>query len=375
MMDKALTIRNNDTAIANYGDMEAIRDLAGRIKSMMPGGSRYTDDEAMTLAQISVAHELDPFNGECWLIKDPDSGKVYGALIGIKGHRKHAKRQSNYWGEFVRVTDPGIYNAPQGSIVFEYRVYDDANLEAYSRRAEKFIKLGFNLDQIIKMIGRPPCTVGVGIWSPGDRTKMKPAQAAMFRAEKDALKRRFDVMFRAEINGKMLPVGAADSPDEEREAAEIEAEYTEVDDEPRDEDEILEELGFEQGAAPEPEPQPVSEQAVKNGTRPYPPLVLKERIAAIAKQLQNQQFGNYDSGVLASCLETTLGGETQRHELLLWLTGAASLKEIPPGYGPAMLKWLGVTDYNQPPSEEAMQEARQAHAEALKAAGQQTLGI
>lgn len=226
--------------LANFGARADVRELSERIKSMLPGGSKYTLDEARTLAQIAIAHDLDPFNGECWLIKD--GNKVLGALIGIKGHRKHAKRQSAYWGDFHRIADPTEYNAAERAVVFEYHIRDDVTMEVFTRRLEKLIDLGFSLEDAQKMVGKAPVTVGIGIWEPDEKTMMKPAQCAMFRAEKDALKRRFDVKFKIELDGGTIPLQAADFEDEP-DADELEAEYSDMA-EPRDTDEIIAELGY-----------------------------------------------------------------------------------------------------------------------------------
>jgi hypothetical protein len=237
----------NSIELSNYGDRKEIKELANRLRVMMPGGQKYTESEALTLAQIAIAHDLDPFNGEVWLIKDDTSGKVYGALVGIKGHRKHAKRQANYWGEFNRVVEVEKYNAPAGSIVYEYLLYDDKTLGSHQKLLDSYIKSGMKLSEVIEYLGRPPATIGIGIWSPGDKSKMKPVQCAMFRAEKDALKRRFDVKFRIELNGQSMALSSAD---EELNVEEIENEYdtiidSEFNDEPLGEDELLEELGYD----------------------------------------------------------------------------------------------------------------------------------
>ena len=247
-MDNSMNV-----SLTKFGDREEIRELADRLKMMMPGGVQYTQSEALTLAQIAIAHDLDPFNGEAWLIKDNESGKVYGALIGIKGFRKHAKRQANYWGwgqngGFERITDPRKlteYNVQETSIVYEYHIMDEVTLEAYTHNLTNMVKGGVPLEVAQKIMGPAPITLGVGVWTPGERTKMKPHQCAMFRAEKDALKRRFDVKFRVEIEGQIIPAEFAEE-DQELEAERLEAEYEtgNGDDEPHSPDEIMEELGY-----------------------------------------------------------------------------------------------------------------------------------
>ncbi len=251
MTEQTATTQSTTTAIQlpGYGDRKEVKELADRIKMMLPGGTHYTNEEALTLAQIGIAHNLDPFNGEVWLIKDEEKGKVYGALVGIKGHRKHAKVQANYWGDFKRIVDPKDYNAPEGAIVFEYIIRDEKTLEGWTKSLASLLKAGLKLDEATGLIGKAPTTIGLGIWSPGDKTKMKPAQCAMFRAEKDALKRRFDVKFKIEIGGQDLLVEPS-TEDDERDLEALEGEYEEVEptegEEPRDDAEILEELGFGQ---------------------------------------------------------------------------------------------------------------------------------
>jgi hypothetical protein len=231
--------------LANFGARADVRELSERIRTMLSGGSKYTLDEARTLAQIAIAHDLDPFNGECWLLKNQKSGEVLGALIGIKGHRKHAKRQSAYWGDFHRIVDPTEYNAPERSIVFEYHIRDEVTMEAYTKRLEKLVDIGMKLDEAQKCVGKAPVTVGIGIWEPGEKTKMKPAQCAMFRAEKDALKRRFDVKFKIELDGIKVQFQSGDLEDEP-DQQQIEGEYEDIagEEEPRDTDEIIAELGY-----------------------------------------------------------------------------------------------------------------------------------
>lgn len=284
MTDLAITTNNRITSLAPYGERSEVKELAERIKMMLPGGAHYNDTESLTLAQIGIAHDLDPFNGEVWLIKDNESGKVYGALIGIKGLRKHAKKQANYWGVgnnggFFRVTDPRqleAYGAPSGALVYEYKFMDEITLEGWTRQAGKLRKIGCTLEDITRLLGPAPFTLGVGIYSPGEKTKMKPHQVAMYRAEKDALKRRFDVRFKIEIDGVTLPVTANTEIEEEDTNGE---EYDDYADEPQDQNEILEELGYK------PE-QPKTEKPGNNGGHPttwptaYVNALIENRLAS-----------------------------------------------------------------------------------------------
>ena len=359
--------------LANFGARADVRELSERIKSMLPGGSKYTPDEARTLAQISVAHDLDPFNGECWLLKNQKSGEVLGALIGIKGHRKHAKRQSAYWGDFHRITDPTEYNAPERAIVYEYHIRDEVTMEAFTRRLESLSKLGYSLEEAQKMVGKAPVTVGIGIWEPGEKTKMKPVQCAMFRAEKDALKRRFDVKFKIELDGGTIPLQTADFEDEP-DADELEAEYSDMS-EPRDTDEIIAELGYG--------PNGEVEKKTINGYRPYAPSIVKDRI--ITKASRSKQFDPTEKQqqLLRFALELCFPGDKEaddkRHTVLNYLTGDPSTKNVTGQYFKAIIEdWLEVEqddggEYRVKPI--AAQEAQAIFTEALKDEGQQEMEI
>lgn len=242
--------------LPGFGGRPEIKELADRLQKMMPGGTNYTPSEALTLAQISVAHGLDPFNGEAWLIKDNDSGKVYGAIIGIKGMRKHAKKQANYWGfggngGFERIVQPDDmtqYGVQAGDIGFFYRIMDEQTAEAHIALAERMHKLGYSLADINKTLGAAPVTVGVGVWRQGEKTKMRPAHCAMFRAEKDALKRRFDILWSVSVEGHEIAV-APNGDEDEPDTDEIEAEYIDLEEDqadPEDKTEkIMQDLGYD----------------------------------------------------------------------------------------------------------------------------------
>ena len=106
-MSKAIQ-KTNGGQLAPFGDRTDIREIAERLRLTMPGGKKLAAEEATALAQISVAHGLDPFNGEAWFI--PGSG----VMVGIKGLRKAARKQlrkehgegANFWTTFERVPDP-----------------------------------------------------------------------------------------------------------------------------------------------------------------------------------------------------------------------------------------------------------------------------
>lgn len=94
-----------ETAIApikHMGDRSEILAVRGRLLSMMPGAAAFPDPVLWAAAQLAVAYRLDPFNGEIYIAKmgvervGNDWVEKYAPIIGIKGFRALARRQSHY---------------------------------------------------------------------------------------------------------------------------------------------------------------------------------------------------------------------------------------------------------------------------------------
>lgn len=183
-----------NTALAVWGDRRDVRELDTRLATMLPGADKLSTNQRLALAQGSLAHGLDPFNGEIWMIP----GR--GLMIGVKGLRKKAREQvqGNFWVEFVEITDADTrrrQRIPDGALAYEARLFDSENLRTYTATCEQLLKAGIPWDAVSRMVGTKPYTTGIGVLAAGEQTKMQPAQCAMKRAEADALKRRFDVPF------------------------------------------------------------------------------------------------------------------------------------------------------------------------------------
>lgn len=196
-----------------YGERDQVKELGIRLQNLMPSAQQFSTAEATAVAQIAVAHRLDPFNGEVWGLKNYD-GKWYGVMVGIKGLRKCSNRQAAqentiYWKEFVQV-DPAKYHEPADAIVFECLLRDTATMQAYGQSLKSLTSSDVPYAEAIEMIGRAPCVVGIGIAHPSEKSKMKINQRAKKRSEADALKQRFDVEF-----------GEGVITDADREAAQI----------------------------------------------------------------------------------------------------------------------------------------------------------
>jgi len=249
MSEESAIQNTNGNSLALFGGREDIREMAERIKKMMPGTTRLDETEALTVAQIAVAHGLDPFNGEVWGLKG-ENGKWYGTMIGIKGLRKGARRQADeengtYWTETPLMVDPAKYSEPEGTIVYEVHLRDSVTMQAYGKSLNALTTAGIPYKEAIEMAGRAPVYVGVGIADPNERSKMKIHARARKRAEADAIKQRYDVSFvgaNFTEGDTDLPNGVDDDP------LVIEAEVTTIEPEPetkRKPEQIIAELGFD----------------------------------------------------------------------------------------------------------------------------------
>lgn len=189
---------NSNKSIAQFGSREDVHELKTRLIAALPGGKRLNDTEIRALAQASIAHELDPFNGELWII--PGSG----LMIGIKGLRKKAHQQiakagGNYWTTFHEIVDEDWltrHRIPEGALCYEARLFDSETIRTFVGTVEKFQNIKNMPWEVVQgMVGSQPYTSGYGVFRAGESTKMEPIQCVQKRAEADAIKRRFDVPF------------------------------------------------------------------------------------------------------------------------------------------------------------------------------------
>lgn len=126
------------------------------------------------------------------------------------------------------------------------------------------------------------------------------------------------------------------------------------------------------------------DDAITTMERPYPPDVVKYLLDTqwiTLYQGDEKKPGQPATEKHRQLLAKTLnacydGDETKRYEASKFLTGFASTKEIPDWYVLALLKtWLDVQDWESPPAEVAIREARAVADWALIKAGQQELPL
>ena len=192
-----------------FGDRTDIKDLSARIKIMVPGGAKLTDPETMALAQVSLVCGLNPFLGEVWYIP----GK--GPTVGIRGARRYAQQQvvkegghgSYYWID-TQPCPPEEAGASPANVEAAFRstLYDSMSTNSYltmfTHTVEQLRAAGSKdpVGDTKEMIGPKPCWVGYGFSTKEEQTRMNKTQVARKRAESDALKKRFDIPFGAEVS-------------------------------------------------------------------------------------------------------------------------------------------------------------------------------
>lgn len=195
-------IQTSNSGLTQYGEAERLREYIRTFKAGL-GTKSASEAEYTALAHLSHSHGLDPFNGEAWII--PGNG----VMVGIKGLRKLANRQSRqdgyrWWTEFHDIRnneEAANYGVPENAelaVLCQLRRSDQ--IEAYG---ESLAALRKSLPDVPwevlqEMIGRPPVITGIGYVVANERSKMPKGQLVKKRAEAHALKQAFDVPFLGE---------------------------------------------------------------------------------------------------------------------------------------------------------------------------------
>ena len=271
------------TDLALYGNRSDVREFAERLRVTLPGASKLSGGEVTALAQLSVAHNLDPFNGEAWMI--PGSG----LMVGIKGLRKAAQRQAqaeggSFWTEITRV-EPETYSAPKNAVVYECILRDSVTTHAWAKSINAITTAGIPYKEAIEMLGKAPQKLGIGIATPEERSKMDIHQRARKRAEADAIKQRYQVDFGDQVT----------LSDDEPEQDYVETTMTEVT-APRPAEVIVAELGFSPV-----EQEIITDVVAKNGDGvQYPPelTVVTASDGRYYVDMDTAELSNHMNGIL-----------------------------------------------------------------------------
>lgn len=244
-----------------YGERSEIRELVSRIKAGLPNAGKIPAEGILALATSAYAHDLDPWNGEIWVIYNEKRGET-SLMAGVKGLRKAAKKQlsdrQHYYLNFRPIL-PEEYpqyaldtNDEWGRPVELAEICElrrgDACAE-YSKTLRQIFDMCGSFEMARDMLGPMPVYIGIGVVRKGEKSKMEKCQVVKKRAESEALKRAFDLPFADRVSGQ----GNVVIGNEEEDVA-IEGEVRVV-----EQEQTPEQAEQEPFTAPATEPDPVVE--------------------------------------------------------------------------------------------------------------------
>lgn len=198
-----------------------------------------TKAEYRALAHLCLAHNLDPFNGEAWIIPG------HGTMVGIKGLRKAADNDlptGCFYNPAVRLIQPGEFAAyalkeekpPKTKRNGKWvenpiklaAICELTRSDATQQWVEQLTKLTDvigDYNEALQTLGPKPIWIGVGIVRVHDRSKMELTQLAFKRAEADATKRAFNLKFAVDVERRDVDTGDFVAVDDNAEIVDGEA--------------------------------------------------------------------------------------------------------------------------------------------------------
>jgi hypothetical protein len=210
MTEQNIAQKGNQLAnVETYGTRKQIQEIAYRLKYLIIGGKKLSDDEAIALAQYSYATGLDPFTGECYYLPGIGPGP------GIAGWRHKAdeeleyemkmagEKQARFWCDYLQpASDEVRWDPAKGDIAVKVVLHDSLTRTAWERRVlSYYIELkkadvnGESYQTARELAGPEPVwtSVGVvyGVESFGATDKMPRHERACKRGEKACLRKRF----------------------------------------------------------------------------------------------------------------------------------------------------------------------------------------
>src|SRR5512138_3665190 len=200
-------IQKSETAIV-FGEYQEVEVLAKRIKTMMRGGEKLRNEEAMALAQVAKVTNLNPFIGEVWYI--PGSGP----MVGIAGARRIDQEDTANRGGYSTVeffpVDPQEAGATEVEVkdvvaAFRAEITDSNAVLNYQRMFTETLKslrdsgIADPVPVARDICGPRPKWIGYGFSKRNESTRMSKTQVARKRSEADALKKKIVIPFGAQV--------------------------------------------------------------------------------------------------------------------------------------------------------------------------------
>jgi hypothetical protein len=193
-----------------FGQKEDVQSISKRIKTMVKGGEKLADNEALALAQVSLVTRLNPFIGEVWYIP----GK--GPMVGIAGVRRlnneQAQEKGGYSSEEFVVSTPEEAGVPKEikaddiASVWKCVIDDSLATKEYLSMLTNLVntlrdaKVDDPFGEAKKVIGVKPTWIGFGYSTKSETSRMNKQQLAKKRAEADALKKKVLIPFGGDVS-------------------------------------------------------------------------------------------------------------------------------------------------------------------------------
>ena len=174
------TVERADLSITEWRERGDIDAFARRLRVMLPGGNRLSPENAMALAQYSLAMNLNPYRGE---VHGFESKGRFVIVDGYKALVRWAQWRAPYTESFTQM-QAGDPELPEGAIGFRCSILREDRLHVLSA----LVGAGVPYDQALERIE----TTAVGVVTLGEMAKDPPTgwtweQRARIRALKNAL--------------------------------------------------------------------------------------------------------------------------------------------------------------------------------------------
>jgi hypothetical protein len=223
-----------------FGEGEDVRAISKRIKTMVKGGEKLQDNEALALAQVSLVTRLNPFIGEVWYIP----GK--GPMVGIAGVRRlnneQAQEKGGYSSEEYVAVDREEAGVPkeikQEDIagVWKCIIDDSTSTKEYLSMLTNLVntlreaKVDDPFGEAKKVLGIKPTWIGYGYSTKSETSRMNKQQLAKKRAEADALKKKVLIPFGGDVSiEEVNPSYVVDAEVKELSSGKVESEPVSTD--------------------------------------------------------------------------------------------------------------------------------------------------
>jgi hypothetical protein len=207
MNDKALTITNDQ-----------IKEEGHRIKTLLPGGNKLTDNQAYSLGFVGRASDANAWRGEIYGYQDRNGN--FRIIEGYKLQVRWAKEQSEYDDNYFALTDEEmkIQRLPDTSMAYRCRI-----LRQDKRSGIRvYMDLGATFSEAVEEVS----TSAIGVVDAKDMKNAPPkgwswAQVAKKRALKNALNLAYAMPSLQQLARKFFDVDGTQTESEDWEGVGI----------------------------------------------------------------------------------------------------------------------------------------------------------